>query len=134
MRIGQLAETTGLSTKAIRYYEEIGVLPEPDRSPNGYRSYVDSDAERIGFIRDAQAAGLSLIEIQTILDLRDRGESTCGHVISALEAHVADLDTQMEELGRTRERLTSLLDRARSLDPADCTDPGRCQTIPRGEE
>jgi len=133
MRIGQLAETTGLSTKAIRYYEQIGVLPQPDRAPNGYRRYGDSDAERIGFIRDAQTAGLTLLEIQEILELRDQGESTCGHVISALEAHVADLDGQMEELSRTRARLTAMLTRARSLDPADCTDPDRCQTIPRGE-
>ncbi len=132
MKIGQLAEQTGLSTKAIRYYEDIGVLPEPERAANGYRSYTAAAAERISFIRDAQSAGLSLIEIQMILDLRDGGESTCGHVIGSLEGHLAEVQRQMSDLERTRDRLADIIERARSLDPTDCDDPNRCQTIPKG--
>lgn len=135
MKIGQLARQTGVSAKAIRYYEEIGVLPEPERAANGYRSYDPTTADRIAFIQDAQTAGLSLLDIQMILELRDRGESTCGHVLSTLEMHLADVDRQMSDLNRTRARLTEIIDRARSLDPADCHDPNRCQTIPmRGHE
>ncbi|HEU4318541.1 MAG TPA: heavy metal-responsive transcriptional regulator [Acidimicrobiia bacterium] len=130
MKIGQLAEATGVSTKAIRYYEDIGVLPRPDRAPNGYRIYDANIADRISFIQDAQSAGLSLLEIQMVLDLRDEGESTCGHVITALEMHLADVDRQMAELQRTRQRLENIVERARSLDPARCDDPNRCQTIP----
>jgi len=131
MKIGQLAERAGLSTKAIRYYETIGILPEPERAPNGYRSYSPATAERIAFIRDAQTAGLSLVEIQTVLELRDGGEATCGHVIASLQTHLDEVDRQMIELGRTKQRLSEIIDRARSLDPADCTDPNRCQTIPK---
>ena len=129
MKIGELADRTGLSTKTIRYYEHIGVLPEPDRSLNGYRTYSEGSADRIGFIRDAQAAGLSLAEIQLVLDLREEGESTCGHVIETLETHLHDVDQQMEDLHRTRARLEQIIDHARDLDPADCTDPNSCQTI-----
>ncbi|MGD2042857.1 MAG: heavy metal-responsive transcriptional regulator [Acidimicrobiia bacterium] len=132
MKIGQLAERTGVSTKAIRYYEDIGVLPEPDRASNGYRTYDVAAADRISFIQDAQSAGLSLTEIQLILDLRDGGETTCHHVIGTLEQHLAEVDRQMEELKRTRRRLGEIVDRARSLDPAHCDDPNRCQTIPKG--
>lgn len=132
MKIGQLAERSGVSTKAIRYYEEIGILPEPDRAPNGYRTYDPSMSERIAFIRDAQSAGMSLLEIQLILELRDEGQSTCGHVIESLEMHLADVDQQMAELARTRERLDDLIARAGSMDPSECTDPNRCQTIPKG--
>lgn len=134
MKIGQLADRTGVSTKTIRYYEGIGVLPEPERATNGYRHYAESAAERLEFIQDAQSAGMSLAEIQTILDLRDRGESTCAHVIGSLEAQLDQLDDQMEELKRTQQRLTEIIDRARSLDPAECNDPNRCQTIPKGSE
>ena len=130
MKIGQLAEATGVSTKAIRYYEDLGVLPQPERAPNGYRTYDATTADRISFIQDAQSAGLSLLEIQMILDLRDAGESTCGHVISSLDMHLADVDRQMAELERTKQRLESIIERARSLDPASCDDPNRCQTIP----
>lgn len=132
MKIGQLAERTGVSTKAIRYYEDIGVLPPADRAPNGYRTYDPAAADRIGFIQDAQTAGMSLLEIQLILGLRDGGESTCSHVIATLEGHRAEVDRQMEDLRRTRDRLDEIIDRARALDPADCTDPNRCQTIPKG--
>lgn len=134
MKIGQLAERTGLSTRTIRYYENIGVLPEPDRAPNGYRSYAPASAERIAFIQDAQTAGLSLLEIQTILELRDEGEPTCGHVIGSLEAHLAGLDRQMDDLRRTHRRIAEIIERARSLDPAECNDPNRCQTIPKGDQ
>jgi len=130
MKIGQLAAATGVSTKAIRYYEDLGVLPEPDRAANGYRVYDGSATERVSFIQDAQSAGLSLLEIQMILDLRDAGRSTCGHVISSLEAHLEDVDRQMADLERTRSRLDAIIKRARSLDPAGCDDPNRCQTIP----
>ncbi|MGD2102779.1 MAG: heavy metal-responsive transcriptional regulator [Acidimicrobiia bacterium] len=132
MKIGQLARTTGVSTKAIRYYEEIGVLPEPERAENGYRKYDPTAADRISFIQDAQSAGLSLLEIQMILDLRDAGESTCGHVIASLEMHLAEVDRQMAELTRTRRRLADLVEQATSMDPTACTDPNRCQTIPKG--
>jgi len=132
MKIGQLAERSGVSTKAIRYYEEIGVLPEPHRAANGYRTYDPSAAKRIAFIRDAQSAGLSLLEIQMILELRDEGESTCGHVIASLEMHLAEVDRQMAELARTRRRLTEIIAQATSMNPSECTDPDRCQTIPKG--
>lgn len=132
MKIGKLAERTGLSTKAIRYYENIGVLPEPERAANGYRSYGNGAADRIAFIQDAQSAGLSLSEIQMILQLRDGGQSTCRHVIATLQGHLDDVDRQMQDLKRTHRRLSEIIDRARALDPANCDDPNRCQTIPKG--
>ena len=132
MKIGQLAERTGVSTKAIRYYEDIGVLPEPDRASNGYRSYGTEAADRIAFIQDAQSAGLSLNEIQGILELRDTGQSTCHHVVATLQRHLDEVDRQMDELKRTRRRLNEIIDQASALDPTTCADPNRCQTIPKG--
>ena len=134
MKIGELAARTGVSTKAIRYYEDIGVLPEPPRAPNGYRLSDRDSTERLQFIQDAQSAGLSLIEIQMILDLRDGGQPSCGHVISVLEGHLAQVETQLADLVRTRERITALIDDAGSMDPAECDDPNRCQTIPKGNQ
>ena len=131
MKIGQLAKTTGVSTKTIRYYEDIGVLPEPHRSPNGYRDYDDSSIDRLSFIKDAQASGLSLVEIETILELRDAGESSCHHTIAILESHLRDVDAQLIELGRTRSRLRQMIATASELDPNACQDPNRCQTIAR---
>jgi MerR family transcriptional regulator, copper efflux regulator len=133
MRIGELASATGLSTMTVRFYESIGLLPEPDRRPNGYRRYGPEAVDRLGFIKDARATGLTLAEIGLILDMKDEGESTCGHVIFMLEEHLDSLDRQMEELARTRERLVELTGRARSMDPSGCSDPNRCQTISKVE-
>lgn len=129
MKIGELADRTGTSTQTIRYYENIGVLPEAMRAPNGYRSYDQSAVSRLGFIRDAQTSGLSLTEIQMVLDMKDRGESTCGHVIAMLEQHLGDVDRQMGDLERTKTSLEQMLRKARKMDPARCTDPNKCQTI-----
>lgn len=129
MKIGEVARETGLTTKTIRYYEGIGVLPEAQRLPNGYREYEASTIDRLEFVRDAQAAGLSLTEIQLILELRDEGETTCGHTITLLEHHLEDIDRQLIELGRTRSRLYKMITRAKNLNPSECNDPNRCQTI-----
>ncbi|HEY5651029.1 MAG TPA: heavy metal-responsive transcriptional regulator [Acidimicrobiia bacterium] len=129
MKIGEVARRTGTTPKTIRYYEDIGLLPEPPRAPNGYRDYGDETVERLSFIRDAQATGLSLTEIDSILDLRGRGETTCEHVTALLERHMAALDDHMDRLRATRSKLAELTDRAKRLDPAQCVDPIRCQTI-----
>lgn len=129
MRIGELAQKTGVPTKTIRFYEESGVLPEPGRESNGYRTYDRAAVDRLRFIKDAQTAGLRLTEITTILDLRDRGESSCHHTIALLESHLSEVDRQIEELHRTRAHLVDMTSRARGLDPSECVDPNRCQTI-----
>jgi len=129
LRIGEVARETGVPTKTIRYYEDIGLLPEPDRADNGYREYGSDTVDRLRFVRDAQATGLSLTEIASILDLRGHGETTCHHVLELLERHLSDLDRHIETLHKTRDHLDALTERARNLDPAECTDPYRCQTI-----
>ena len=65
MRIGQLANEVGLNPKTLRYYEQIGLLPAPQRSPSGYRLYTAADRERLDFIAKAKAIGLTLEEIAT---------------------------------------------------------------------
>lgn len=62
MRIGELADNVGVNTKTVRYYESIGLMPEPDRTRSGYRDYGPDALERLQFIRDAQASGLTLAD------------------------------------------------------------------------
>lgn len=132
MRIGELATKARVSTKTIRFYEDTGVLPQPEREFNGYRVYDDDSVDRLAFIRDAQSAGLRLDEITHILEMRDQGVSTCKHTTAILERHLSEVDRQLKDLQRTRQRLVEMTDRALTLDPAACTDPNRCQTISTG--
>lgn len=132
MLIGELSRRTGVSTKTIRYYEDVGVLLPPDRTDNGYRDYTEQAIDRLMFVRDARATGLSLAEISYIFDLRQKGVGTCEHVIGLVDRHLADLDQHIAALKKTRKQLDALKQRASNLDPADCNDPNRCQTIAPG--
>lgn len=129
MRIGELADLLGVTTKTVRYYESIGLLPQADRTGSGYRSYGDEAVERLGFIRDAQATGLSLTEIASILELKDHGDRSCEHTHALIDRHLAEIDEQIERLTEARRTLAEMAARAARVDPAECTDPHRCQVI-----
>ena len=129
MRIGELAARGSVTTKTIRYYESIGLLAEPPRTGGGYRSYGEDAVERLRFVRDAQASGLTLAEISSVLELKAAGTRSCAHTVSLLERHLAEVDAQIERLRAARAELAVLAERARGLDPAACVDPNRCQVI-----
>ena len=129
MLIGELGERCHVSAKTIRYYESIGVLDEPARTTSGYRDYGNQAVERLTFIRDAQATGLTLSEIASVLELKGAGQRSCAHTTELLERHLADIGAQIERLQQARTALTELAKRAKTLDPAGCTDPNRCQVI-----
>lgn len=134
MKIGEVADRAGVSAKTVRYYESIGLVPEPSRTGSGYRDYGADAVERLRFIRDAQATGLSLAEIASVLELKDAGSSSCAHTAELLYRHLADVDDQIRRLGEARAELAVLAERARSLSPAACTDPNRCQVIVAHDE
>lgn len=134
MKIGELGERCGVTAKTIRYYESIGLLEEPARTSSGYRDYGNDAAERLRFVRDAQATGLTLAEIASVLELKGTGERSCEHTAALIDAHVASIDAQLEQLKTARRELTSLAERARGLDPTACTDPNRCQVISASRE
>jgi MerR family transcriptional regulator, copper efflux regulator len=75
MRIGELAKLTGISVPALRYYEQIRLLPAPRRTEAGYRDYPQEMVERVRFILRAKERGFSLREIAAVLVLRDRGQT-----------------------------------------------------------
>jgi DNA-binding transcriptional MerR regulator len=129
MKIGELASGAGVTTKTVRYYESIDLLPEPSRTASGYRDYGDDAVERLRFVRDAQASGLTLAEIQSVLELKDAGSGSCGHTAALVERHLEEIDVQIARLRSARIELLELSERASRLDPSDCTDPNRCQVI-----
>jgi DNA-binding transcriptional MerR regulator len=100
MRIKELAERSGFSASTLRYYEEIGLLPEPARTPAGYRTYAGSTVERLAFIARAKQLGCSLAEIAELTTAWEGGR--CGPVQERLRAVVAaklaDAQAQIVEL------------------------------------
>ncbi|MET8639348.1 heavy metal-responsive transcriptional regulator [Streptomyces sp. NPDC004680] len=129
MRTGELAVAGGLTAKTIRFYEQTGLLPEPPRTPSGYRDYAPQTAHRLASIRDAQSAGLTLAEIRSTLALRDSGEPPCTHVTGLIDQHLADIERRMAELRKTRTALRGLAERAAVTDPSTCTQSDICRII-----
>lgn len=129
MRIGELAEQAGISTKAIRYYEQIGILTPPARTASGYRTYDEVALGRLGFVRAAQAVGFTLGEIRQIIAFRDDGQAPCAPVSDLLQRHAADLDARIRELQALRGELAQLAERATTLDPEQCPPERICHII-----
>lgn len=131
MRIGELATQAGLSTKTIRFYEQAGLLPAPPRTSGGYRDYPEQAATRLSFVREAQAAGLTLAEIRSVLALRDSGQAPCAQVGRLIDQHLADIEHRMAELREARAALRELARRAAVTDPDTCTDGDICTILTR---
>ncbi|MEV6978584.1 MerR family transcriptional regulator [Kitasatospora sp. NPDC093806] len=112
MRIGELARLTGVSTRLLRYYEEQGLL-EPARSTGGYREYGEEDGVRVRQIRSLLAAGLSTRVIASILPCAHGpipALEACPDLLGTLRGELAELDTRIGELTRSRNALAGYLD------------------------
>ena len=118
LTVSKLADQVGTSADTVRYYERIGLLPEAERSPSGYRLYGDEAVERLRFIKRAQRFGLRLEAIAELLDVRQRGLCPCGHTRRMLEDRVAELDEEMSSLARLRADIVSMVDDLPESPPA----------------
>lgn len=116
MTIGEAANRSGLTAKAIRLYEQRGLLGALDRTPAGYRTYGPDDLSVLCFIRQAKNVGLHLDEIGRILDLQRSGEQPCSTVLALLTTRIADIDRTMADLRALRQ--TMMAARARATDAA----------------
>jgi len=114
--IGQAAARAGISPDTIRYYERIGVLPNPPRSAAGYRRYSDAHVGRIVFVRNAARFGFPLKELAGFLKSREKGQLPCRSVRAAGDRLLANLDRQIAELTTARnDMLRTLTDWDRRL-------------------
>lgn len=115
LRIGGLAARANVSTDTLRFYERLGLLPPPARTPSGYRLYDEAAVDRLAFIAKGQALGLTLDEVREILRLTDRGTPPCDHVRQTLAARLADIDSRLAELQSLRVTLNRTLTRSQRL-------------------
>jgi len=108
MQINQLATLTGVSSKTIRYYEEIGLIPQPARGENNYRQYDERDVERLRLVAGARRLDLALEEIREILDLRDRREAPCRVLLERLEHKAEEIAERIRNLQQMERDLRDL--------------------------
>jgi MerR family mercuric resistance operon transcriptional regulator len=106
-QIGQLAQRTGLSADAIRFYEKAGLLPRPARSSGGYRLYGEHEIADLEFIQKAQQLGFSLNEIREFSSIQRRPDLACAHVRDLI---AQKLTVVRGKIGQLRVLETSLAD------------------------
>ena len=120
LTVSNLGAEVGLSAAAVRYYERLGLLPKPERTPAGYRQYQPDAVERLRFIKSAQRVGLRLREIAELLAICDQGLCPCGHSEALLRQRMAEIDAQVAELQAVRGELARVVER---YPAAACHDP-----------
>jgi DNA-binding transcriptional MerR regulator len=116
MRIGEIADRAGVSTKAVRYYESLGLL-DVDRLGNGYREYDESQVELVREIRALGQLGIGVDETRPFLDCllsgRSRGDD-CTESLATYRQTIEELGDRIQQLTARREALIALLDDASS--------------------
>lgn len=124
--IGQLSELAGVSSKTIRYYESVGILPPPQRSHAGYRMYSDIDIRRVEFVRRARALDMGLAEVRDLVAWA--GTRTCNDfqegfrdVLRSKQEEVDHRIAELEQLKGDLQRLEAHLTASQKEADADHT-------------
>lgn len=127
--IGQLAKAAGVNVETIRYYERRGLIAQPTKPMQGYRTYPNETLARILFIKRAQELGFTLEEINNLLSL---GESHCSEIQELAEAKLASVREKINDLHRLEQVLEELVTKCRTNpDNAACPIVESLQPNPR---
>ena len=110
MRTSEVAAQAQVNTQTLRYYERRGLLPEPERTPSGYRAYTPDAVRVVRFVKRAQQLGFTLDDIEDLLHLADGGPASCEDARTMARTRIADLQQRINELAGMRDALTQLVD------------------------
>ncbi|MBB4612752.1 MULTISPECIES: MerR family transcriptional regulator [Sphingomonadales] len=120
MKIGELSRATGTNIETIRYYERIGLLPEPARTAGNYRSYGEAHRTRLAFVRHSRELGFTIEEVRSLLDLADHPERECCEADRIATRHLAQVEEKIGQLVTLRDELSRIIGRCRGGLAADC--------------
>lgn len=117
---GQLARATGCNIETIRYYEKVGLIPDPPRTTAGYRIYAATHVARLRFVLRARELGFTLDDIRGLLGLEDATVPTCAEVKARTERHLADVREKIADLRRIEVTLARTAAQCSGADVPDC--------------
>ncbi|WP_425537372.1 MerR family transcriptional regulator [Phaeobacter gallaeciensis] len=120
LRRVDLTRATGCNLETIRYYETVGIMPDPPRTPKGYRSYDDTHVRRLKFVMRSRDLGFSLEEIRGLLGLVDDRTQTCAQVQTVAEAHLEDVKAKIADLERIERVLSETVARCTGDAAPEC--------------
>jgi DNA-binding transcriptional MerR regulator len=138
LTIGKLSEATGVKVPTIRYYEEIGILPEADRSAGNQRLYGRMALDRLTFIRHARELGFPLDAIRDLLSLSDRPDQSCAAADAIARAQLAAVEGRIARLNALKAELERMVVQCAGGSIRDCRvievlgDHGQCAALHHG--
>lgn len=109
LNIGALAKQTDTKVETIRYYERIGLLPQPARTTGNYRTYGEAELNRLSFIRRARNLGFSIEQVRDLLNLSDRRDQSCAEVDALTRSHLAEVESKIADLQALQRELAAML-------------------------
>ena len=108
MKIGEVADQAGIPAETVRYYEKIGLLPQPERQANGYRRYRQAHLDRLLFIRRCRNLDMAQEEIRELVTLADQPDADCSQVDALLARHLGHVRERLAELQQLEKTLAQL--------------------------
>lgn len=109
LTIGNLGRKTGTKVQTIRYYEQIGLMPDPGRTEGGQRRYGDAELDRLSFIRHSRQLGFSLDSIRELLDLSDHPDRSCEDADAIARRQLKQVEQRMARLKALRTELQRMV-------------------------
>lgn len=120
LTIGTLAKKTGTKVQTVRYYEQIGLMPEPGRTEGGQRRYGDAELDRLAFIRHARQLGFGLEAIRELLDLSDHPDRRCDEADAIARRQLRQVQQRMARLEALKTELERMIAECSGGRTADC--------------
>ena len=120
LTIGALAKKTGTKVQTIRYYEQIGLMPEPGRTEGGQRRYGDAELDRLSFIRHGRQLGFTLEAIRELLDLSDHPDRPCNEADAIARRQLKQVEQRLARLEALRTELKRMVHECTGGRTANC--------------
>ncbi len=120
MRIGDAARRSGVPAKTIRYYESIGLIPEPNRTAAGYRDYDEPALKRLQFVQRARSLGFSVKDVGNLLALYADKDRASAEVKALARQNVARVEAKIAELRAMSRTLKELVEKCHGDERPDC--------------
>ena len=120
LSIGELARKTGVQVETIRYFEKIGMLDAPDRTPGGHRVFDYGHLRTLTFIKRARELGFAPTEVRTLLDLGGPAEACCDEVRAVAVHHLEEVRRKIDDLTRLERHLAATVEQCSGGHVPDC--------------
>ena len=120
MPIGALSRATGVKVPTIRYYEQVGLLPEPPRTRSDRRTYDGAAIERLRFIRHARELGFDVDAIRRLLDLSDQPQRSCAEVDAIARRHLEEITSRLARLAALKVEVERMISQCGQGRVAEC--------------